>query len=49
MNHHIKLVQSAKKKGEKNPMFHKQHSEETRRKIIQKIKEMWMKEEEEEG
>jgi len=32
---------SEKKKGKLNPMFHKEHTEETKRKISKKIKEMW--------
>lgn len=41
MNHHTKLIKSAKMKGNKNPMFHKEHTEEARKKISEKIKKMW--------
>ena len=34
-------ILSEKKKGKNNPMFHKEHSEETKRKMSEKIKEMW--------
>lgn len=38
---YTRMILSEKKKGNKNPMFHKEHSEETKRKMSEKIKEMW--------
>jgi hypothetical protein len=45
MNQGTRLILSEKKKDERNPMFHKEHSEETKRKMSEKIKEMWIKNE----
>ena len=37
MNQGTRLILSEKKKGNKNPMFHKEHSDETKRKMSEKI------------
>lgn len=35
------MVRRRDQYGNKNPMFHKEHTEETKEKIRKKIKEMW--------